>query len=172
MLMGWCCQGVTPCRTCRDTAPAVSELTLTWQEEDYETPMQPITVMRNALGGEHGGSGGGSFPGAVIWRKQLPGRVDVSADGFTGSGTATRHGSCAGAVASLADTAREEFLPPRNPRLNILCRTSQKVQAQAIPISACFVASGVPLDRAAYDASVEYWKDRAVILWGEQPTGE
>ena len=24
---------------------------------DFETPMQPITVMRNALGKEHGGSG-------------------------------------------------------------------------------------------------------------------
>ena len=32
--------------------------------------------------------------------------------------------------------------------------------------------SGVPLDRAAYNASVEYWRDRAVILWGEQPAGE
>ena len=57
------------------------------QEEDFETPMQPITVMRNALGGEHGGS-------------------------------------------------------------------------------------GVLLDRAAYIASVEYWKDWAVILWGAQPAGE
>lgn len=57
------------------------------QEEDYETPMQPITIMRNALGGEHGGS-------------------------------------------------------------------------------------GVPLDRAAYNASVGYWRDRAVVLWGEQPAGE
>lgn len=27
------------------------------QEEDYETPMQPITMMRNALGREEGGSG-------------------------------------------------------------------------------------------------------------------
>ncbi|KAL0486450.1 N-acetyl-gamma-glutamyl-phosphate reductase [Acrasis kona] len=27
------------------------------QDEDYETPMQPITVMRNSLGREHGGSG-------------------------------------------------------------------------------------------------------------------
>lgn len=27
------------------------------QDEDYETPMQPITVMRNALGVEEGGSG-------------------------------------------------------------------------------------------------------------------
>ncbi len=87
MPVQWCCQGLTPCRTCHDTAPAISELTLTWQEEDNETPMQPITVMRNALGGEHGGS-------------------------------------------------------------------------------------GVDLDRAAYDASVEYWRDRAVVLWGEQPAGE
>jgi len=27
------------------------------QDVDYELPMQPITVMRNALGAEHGGSG-------------------------------------------------------------------------------------------------------------------
>lgn len=27
------------------------------QEENYETPMQPITIMRNALGREEGGSG-------------------------------------------------------------------------------------------------------------------
>lgn len=27
------------------------------QDEDYETPMQPITMMRNALGREEGGSG-------------------------------------------------------------------------------------------------------------------
>jgi len=27
------------------------------QDADFETPMQPITVMRNALGKEHGGSG-------------------------------------------------------------------------------------------------------------------
>ena len=27
------------------------------QDEDYETPMQPITIMRNALGREEGGSG-------------------------------------------------------------------------------------------------------------------
>eukprot|EP00051_Salpingoeca_urceolata_P033376 m.20385 g.20385 ORF g.20385 m.20385 type:complete len:245 (+) comp6157_c0_seq1:61-795(+) len=27
------------------------------QDEDHETPMQPITAMRNALGTEHGGSG-------------------------------------------------------------------------------------------------------------------
>jgi Protein of unknown function (DUF3228) len=27
------------------------------QDEDYETPMQPITMMRNALGKEEGGSG-------------------------------------------------------------------------------------------------------------------
>ena len=27
------------------------------QDVDFETPMQPITVMRNALGKEHGGSG-------------------------------------------------------------------------------------------------------------------
>ena len=29
------------------------------QDVDYETPMQPITMMRNALGKEHGGSGVG-----------------------------------------------------------------------------------------------------------------
>ena len=27
------------------------------QDEDYETPMQPITMLRNALGKEEGGSG-------------------------------------------------------------------------------------------------------------------
>lgn len=27
------------------------------QDEDYETPMQPITMLRNALGREEGGSG-------------------------------------------------------------------------------------------------------------------
>ena len=27
------------------------------QDVDYETPMAPITMMRNALGKEHGGSG-------------------------------------------------------------------------------------------------------------------
>jgi hypothetical protein len=27
------------------------------QDESYETPMQPITMMRNALGREEGGSG-------------------------------------------------------------------------------------------------------------------
>lgn len=27
------------------------------QDVDYELPMQPITMMRNALGEEHGGSG-------------------------------------------------------------------------------------------------------------------
>ena len=27
------------------------------QDVDYELPMQPITIMRNALGKEHGGSG-------------------------------------------------------------------------------------------------------------------
>ena len=27
------------------------------QDFDHETPMQPITMMRNALGKEHGGSG-------------------------------------------------------------------------------------------------------------------
>ena len=27
------------------------------QDVEYETPMQPITMMRNALGKEHGGSG-------------------------------------------------------------------------------------------------------------------
>lgn len=27
------------------------------QDEDFETPMQPITIMRNALGKEEGGSG-------------------------------------------------------------------------------------------------------------------
>ena len=27
------------------------------QDEDFETPMQPITMMRNALGKEEGGSG-------------------------------------------------------------------------------------------------------------------
>ena len=27
------------------------------QDEDYEIPMQPITMMRNALGKEEGGSG-------------------------------------------------------------------------------------------------------------------
>lgn len=27
------------------------------QDVDIETPMQPITMMRNALGKEHGGSG-------------------------------------------------------------------------------------------------------------------
>ena len=32
--------------------------------------------------------------------------------------------------------------------------------------------SGVPLDRAAYDASVEYWRERAAILWGDRPAGE
>ncbi len=29
------------------------------QDVDYETPMQPITMMRNALGKEYGGSGVG-----------------------------------------------------------------------------------------------------------------
>ena len=29
----------------------------TWQDVDYELPMQPITMMRNALGAEEGGSG-------------------------------------------------------------------------------------------------------------------
>ena len=28
-----------------------------WQDEDHETPMQPITIMRNSLGREEGGSG-------------------------------------------------------------------------------------------------------------------
>ena len=32
--------------------------------------------------------------------------------------------------------------------------------------------SGVALDRAQYDASVEYWRDRAAILWGDRPAGE
>ncbi|KAL3154940.1 hypothetical protein ABBQ38_011471 [Trebouxia sp. C0009 RCD-2024] len=27
------------------------------QDEDFETPMQPITIMRNSLGREEGGSG-------------------------------------------------------------------------------------------------------------------
>lgn len=35
-------------------APACS---IKAQDEDFETPMQPITMMRNALGREHGGSG-------------------------------------------------------------------------------------------------------------------
>lgn len=34
------------------------------QDDDHETPMQPITMMRNALGKEHGGSG---VP--LIWEK-------------------------------------------------------------------------------------------------------
>ena len=29
----------------------------TWQDVDYELPMQPITMMRNALGAAEGGSG-------------------------------------------------------------------------------------------------------------------
>ncbi|KAF8063689.1 hypothetical protein HT031_003544 [Scenedesmus sp. PABB004] len=57
------------------------------QAEDFETPMAPITVMRNALGREQGGS-------------------------------------------------------------------------------------GVPLDRAAYEASVAYWQEHAAIVAGEEPSGE
>lgn len=57
------------------------------QNEDYETPMQPITMMRNALGREEGGS-------------------------------------------------------------------------------------GVPLDRAAYEASCAYWQTHAAIVAGEEPRGE
>lgn len=34
-----------------------SIVSVKFQDEDYETPMQPITMMRNALGKEYGGSG-------------------------------------------------------------------------------------------------------------------
>lgn len=57
------------------------------QDEPFETPMQPITMLRNALGREEGGS-------------------------------------------------------------------------------------GVPLDRAAYDKSVEYWETHATIVEGQRPNGE
>eukprot|EP00798_Chlamydomonas_sp_ICE-L_P016140 gene16140-22294_t len=57
------------------------------QDEDYETPMQPITAMRNALGREEGGS-------------------------------------------------------------------------------------GVPIDKAAYEASAEYWQTHATIITGTTPSGE
>jgi hypothetical protein len=36
------------------------------QDVDHETPMQPITMMRNALGKEHGGSG---VP--LVWDKYI-----------------------------------------------------------------------------------------------------
>lgn len=57
------------------------------QDEDHETPMQPITMMRNALGKEEGGS-------------------------------------------------------------------------------------GVPLNRAAYDASAAYWEEHAAVVAGEKPSGD
>jgi len=57
------------------------------QDEDFETPMQPITMMRNALGKDEGGS-------------------------------------------------------------------------------------GVPLDRAKYEASTAYWESRAAIVAGDSPSGE
>lgn len=34
-----------------------SIVSVKFQDEDYETPMTPITMMRNALGKEYGGSG-------------------------------------------------------------------------------------------------------------------
>jgi len=32
--------------------------------------------------------------------------------------------------------------------------------------------SGVPLDRAAYEASVAYWEERAIVIQDERPNGE
>lgn len=32
--------------------------------------------------------------------------------------------------------------------------------------------SGVPLDKAAYEASVAYWAERAAVVAGSQPSGE
>jgi hypothetical protein len=47
------------------------------QNEDHETPMQPITMMRNALGREEGGSGvpldRSKYDAAVsYWRDRVP----------------------------------------------------------------------------------------------------
>lgn len=47
------------------------------QDEDYETPMQPITMMRNALGREEGGSGvpldKAQYVASVeYWRDRVP----------------------------------------------------------------------------------------------------
>jgi hypothetical protein len=46
-------------RFIQDPVPVTLErsLYLVVQDEDFETPMQPITMMRNALGKEEGGSG-------------------------------------------------------------------------------------------------------------------
>ena len=47
------------------------------QDVDYELPMQPITMMRNALGAEHGGSGvaldaAAYKASADFWNKNAP----------------------------------------------------------------------------------------------------
>lgn len=40
-----------------DTGPQWGIISLKAQDENHETPMQPITAMRNALGRDQGGSG-------------------------------------------------------------------------------------------------------------------
>lgn len=45
-----------PCTSCSVLFRAVAT-NCTAQDEAYETPMQPITMLRNALGKEEGGSG-------------------------------------------------------------------------------------------------------------------
>jgi hypothetical protein len=57
------------------------------QNEDYETPMQPITMMRNALGREEGGSGvpleREKYDASVkYWRTHAP--IVASEDGASG----------------------------------------------------------------------------------------
>ena len=57
------------------------------QNEDYETPMQPITMMRNALGREHGGSGvpleKDKYDASVAyWSRHAP--IVASEDGANG----------------------------------------------------------------------------------------
>ena len=57
------------------------------QNEDYETPMQPITMMRNALGREEGGSGvpleREKYNASVeYWRNHAP--IVASEDGASG----------------------------------------------------------------------------------------
>ncbi len=32
--------------------------------------------------------------------------------------------------------------------------------------------SGVPLDKAAYEASLAFWQDRAPVVFGDSPNGE
>lgn len=47
------------------------------QDEDFETPMQPITMMRNALGKDEGGSGvpldkDNYMKSVNYWRHRVP----------------------------------------------------------------------------------------------------